>query len=177
MRSAHLPPGRAAGRRWHVRLGQGHAPDHATLWSVDDNLVLGGDQFLPTITPNIGVYATEPEADPLKEWLSSCRSFQTFATDRHMVLPGHKLPFTGLPGRLAQAISSHEAALERLLAHIATPKRAVECFAPLFRRQIGPADFGLALAEALAHLNCLLQAGRATRHLSGQGAWLWQAAT
>ena len=22
-----------AGRRWQVRIGQGHAPDHATLWS------------------------------------------------------------------------------------------------------------------------------------------------
>ena len=44
-----------AGRRWRVRLGQGHAPDHATLWSEDDNLILGGDQLLPSISANIGV--------------------------------------------------------------------------------------------------------------------------
>jgi glyoxylase-like metal-dependent hydrolase (beta-lactamase superfamily II) len=30
------------GRRWRVRIGHGHAPDHATLWSEDDNLILGG---------------------------------------------------------------------------------------------------------------------------------------
>ncbi len=164
----------AAGRRWQVHLGHGHAPDHATLWSLDDNVILGGDQFLATITPNIGVYATEPEADPLSEWLASCRHFATLARPDQLVLPGHKLPFTGLPARLDQIIASHETALTRLAAHLATPATAAECFAPLFRRTIGPSEFSLALAEALAHLNCLLQRGRVTRYLSAQGAWVWQ---
>lgn len=164
----------AGGRRWLVRLGQGHAPDHATLWSLDDPLILGGDQFLATITPNIGVYPTEPEADPLTEWLASCRAFLPLAGD-HLVLPGHKLPFTGLGTRLPQMIASHETALERLIAHLATPAPAVDCFPALYRRQIGPAEFGLALAEAVAHLNCLLAQGRVTRLSSAEGAWLWQA--
>ncbi len=54
-----------AGRSWRVRLGQGHAPDHATLWSETDAIVLGGDPLLPGISANIGVYPTEPEADPV----------------------------------------------------------------------------------------------------------------
>jgi hypothetical protein len=62
-----------AGRRWQVHLGSGHAPDHATLWSLEDDLILGGDQLLPGISANIGVYATEPEADPLADWLAACR--------------------------------------------------------------------------------------------------------
>ena len=41
------------------RLGHGHAPEHATFWSRDDELVLAGDQILPSISPNIGVYATD----------------------------------------------------------------------------------------------------------------------
>lgn len=164
----------AAGRRWQVHLGQGLAPDHATLWSLDDAIILGGDQFLATITPNIGVYASEPEADPLTEWLASCRHFTTLARPDQLVLPGHKLPFTGLPTRLDQIIASHETALARLETHLATPATATQCFAPLFRRTIGPAEFSLALAETLAHLNCLLHRGRITRHLSAQGAWLWQ---
>jgi len=167
-------PLHAAGRRWLVRLGQGHAPDHATLWSLDDDLVLGGDQFLATITPNIGVYATEPEADPLTEWLTSCRRFQEVAENSHLVLPGHKLPFTGLPLRLSQKIASHEAALARLLDHLATPTRAVDCFSALYRRTLGPDDFGLALAETLAHLNCLHGQGQITRDLSADGAWMWR---
>jgi glyoxylase-like metal-dependent hydrolase (beta-lactamase superfamily II) len=163
----------AAGRRWQVRLGQGHAPDHATLWSLDDHLVLGGDQFLATITPNIGVYATEPDADPLSEWLTSCRRFQPLARPDQLILPGHKLPFTGLPLRLTQKIASHEAALARLLDHLSSPTRAVDCFSALYRRSLGPEDFGLALAETLAHLNCLHRQGQITRTLLSDGAWGW----
>ncbi|MEM7719727.1 MAG: MBL fold metallo-hydrolase, partial [Pseudomonadota bacterium] len=58
------------GRRWRVRIGHGHAPEHATLWSKDDNLILAGDQLLPSISPNLGVYPTEPEADPVADWLT-----------------------------------------------------------------------------------------------------------
>jgi len=163
----------AAGRDWTVRFGHGHAPDHATLWS-DDGIVLGGDQFLPGISANIGVYPTEPEADPLGEWLQSCRAFQPVAGQEHLILPGHQLPFTGLPFRLAQMIDRHEIALGRLLDHLASPRTAVECFPPLFRREIGPTDFSLALVETIAHLNCLLQRGQVLRSLSPGGAWVWE---
>jgi glyoxylase-like metal-dependent hydrolase (beta-lactamase superfamily II) len=103
-----------AGRRWQVHVGHGHAPEHAVLFSLEDDLVLGGDQLLPSISPNIGVYATEPESDPLGEWIASCHAFQALAHDHHLVLPGHKLPYTGLPTRLAQMIDSHHSALARL---------------------------------------------------------------
>lgn len=164
---------RAAGRDWTIRLGQGHAPDHATLWS-DDGIILGGDQLLPGISANIGVYPTEPGADPLTEWLDSCRAFRPHARDDQLVLPGHKLPFTGLPFRLIQMVENHEAALDRLLDHLATPQTAAGCFAPLFRREIGAAESGLALVEAVAHLNCLLRRGLVSRSLTPDGAWAWE---
>lgn len=166
---------RLAGRRWVVRTGNGHAPEHATLWSLDDNLVLGGDQLLPGISANLGVFATEPEADPVGEWLESCARLSGFARPEHLVLPGHKLPFTGLPLRMRQMIENHEGALNRLEAHLAAPRRASECFIPLFKREIGGPEFGLALVEAVAHLNHLHQTGRARRWADGDGAWLWQA--
>lgn len=61
---------RIGGRDWDVHIGNGHAPEHATLWSGD--LILAGDQIIPGISSNIGVYATEPEADPLGDWIESC---------------------------------------------------------------------------------------------------------
>jgi glyoxylase-like metal-dependent hydrolase (beta-lactamase superfamily II) len=164
-----------AGRRWHVRFGQGHAPDHATLWSLDDPLILGGDQLLPGISPNIGVYATEPGADPLAEWIAACRSFQPLAREDHLVLPGHKLPFSGLPLRLDQMIANHESALDRLRDHLAQPRSATDCFAPLFKRQIGAGELGLAMAEAVAHLNHLHRRGEILRE-TPDGVWLWQRA-
>ena len=165
----------AAGRRWRIRFGQGHAPDHVTLWSEDDALILGGDQLLPGISANLGTYPSEPGADPVTEWMDSARQFQPLAREDHLVLPGHKLPFTGLPLRLRQMIENHEGALARLWDHLASPKTAVDCFLPLFKREVGPAEFGFALVEAVAHLNCLLRLGRVSRSLSADGAWLWQA--
>ncbi|MCK0151447.1 MBL fold metallo-hydrolase [Marivita sp. S6314] len=164
----------SAGRTWDVHIGNGHAPEHATLWSRDDNLVLAGDQILPSISSNIGVYATEPEADPVADWLEACERFATMAREDHLVLGGHKMPFTGLPLRLHQLIENHHGALRRLEAHIAEPKSAGDCFAPLFKRQIGDGEYGLALVEAMAHCLHLWHEGRATRTLNAGGAWEFQ---
>ena len=165
-----LPPGftrleegatlELAGRRWAVRFGQGHAPDHATLWSADGDLVIAGDQALPSISPNIGVHATEPGADPLDEWLRSCRRLRRHARAGQLVLCGHNLPFTGLPQRLRQLERHHHAALRGLEAYLSAPRRAAECFVPLFRREIRGGEYGLALAEAVAHLNRLERSRR-----------------
>jgi len=162
------------GREWNVRIGHGHAPEHATFWSTDGEIVLGGDQLLPSISPNLGVYATEPDADPVREWLDSCEYISQFATPQQLVLPGHKLPFTGLPKRMFQLMDNHHGALERLAEHIEQPKTAVECFAPLFKRSISEKVFGMALVEAMAHVNHMWKADLATRVLREDGAWLWQ---
>ncbi|WP_333828624.1 MBL fold metallo-hydrolase [Pararhodobacter sp.] len=165
---------RIGGRQWVVRTGNGHAPEHLTLWSLDDNLVIGGDQLLPGISANLGVYATEPQADPVGEWLESCAALGAFARDDHLVLPGHKLPFTGLPVRLRQMTENHQGALARLEAHLSEPRRATECFPPLFKREIGPDVYGLALVETVGHLNHLLASERVSRWRGADGAWLWQ---
>ena len=162
------------GRTWDIRMGDGHAPEHATFWSRDDNLIVGGDQLLPSISANLGVYPTEPNADPVQDWLTSCIAFQPFADDAQLVLPGHKLPFTGLPLRLRQMIENHHGALDRLVAYLKEPRRGGECFTPLFQRKIGRGEYGLALVEALAHLNHLHQTGVATRKMGDDGAWRWQ---
>lgn len=163
-------------RRWRVAMGHGHAPCHVTLWSLDDNLVIGGDQLLPSISPNLGVYPTEPDADPVGEWLESCIRLQDLARDDQLVLPGHKLPFTGLPLRLTQLIQNHRAGLARLTEALAeAPRSAVDCFDILYRRRIGEGEFGLALVEAVAHLNHLHRAGVIRQVGERQGAALWGA--
>ena len=164
------------GRSWDVRIGNGHAPEHATLWSRDDGLVIGGDQLLPSISPNLGVYATEPGADPVAEWLEACARLLEHARDAQLVLPGHKLPFTGLPARLRQLIDNHHGALQRLEEHLDVPRSAAECFQPLFRRTISDGEYGLALVEAVAHLNHLHAAGRAVREEGADGAWRFRRA-
>ncbi|MCM2561559.1 MBL fold metallo-hydrolase [Lutimaribacter sp. EGI FJ00015] len=166
----------AAGRTWDVHVGNGHAPEHLTLWSREDNLVLAGDQMLPSISPNIGVHPAEPLADPLAEWLESCARLAPLAREDHLVLGGHKLPFTGLPLRMHQLAENHHGALRRLRAHLEVPRVAGECFPPLFKRQIDAGTYGLALSETVAHLNHLLHLGEVTRQRREDGAWLWHLA-
>ncbi|MEO1776297.1 MAG: MBL fold metallo-hydrolase [Pseudomonadota bacterium] len=165
----------AAGRSWRMHLGQGHAPDQVTLWS-DDKIVLAADQILPGISPNIGVYPTEPRADPLAGWLASCRRFRAMVGETDpLVLPGHQRPFTGAACRLEALVDNHEHALARMLAALAEgPKTAVELFQPLYRRALGEAEFGLALAEAVAHVNHLHRRGLIESRPGPDGALFWR---
>ena len=162
-----------AGRDWVVHIGNGHAPEHATLWSQSDDLVLAGDQVLSSISPNIGVYATEPEADPVGDWLAACNRLAGLANEAHVVLGGHKMPFTGLPLRMRQLIDNHHGALARLSAALDQPKTAPECFMALFKRKIGDGEYGLALVESYAHLSHLYQQGHLSRDLRDDGAYVY----
>ena len=161
------------GRRWTVRLGQGHAPDHVTLWSRDDALVLAGDQIIPSISSNIGVFATQPDANPLQDWLQSCEAFKAFARADQLLLPGHKTPFYGAPLRLDQLIENHAGALDRLRTCLQTPHSAGDTMEAIFKRTIRDGEYGLALSEALAHCNYLWHAGEVTR-TEIDGTYLWQ---
>jgi len=162
------------GRTWDIHIGNGHAPEHATFWSRDDGLVISGDQILSSISPNIGVYATEPMADPIRDWLEACERFSLLARADQLVLGGHKLPFIGLPRRMGQLIDNHHGALRRLIEYIESPKAASECFMPLFKRSIDDSEYGLALVESVAHLSHLYQAGVATRTRRHDDAWVYQ---
>lgn len=176
---APLPPGykriqdgqriEIGGRMWRIFTGDGHAPEHATFWSVEGELVLAGDQILPRISPNLGVHPTEPEADPVGDWLNSCKKFQPYAREDHYVLPGHNRPFTGLPKRLTQLIENHHGAVRRLTKFMTEPRSAVECFDTIYKRRIGDGEYGLAMVEAIAHLNHMHAAGEAERRLDADG--------
>lgn len=166
---------RIGGRDWTVRIGNGHAPEHATLWT--DEIVIGGDQLLATISPNLGVYPSEPLADPVQEWIESCQRLATFADDDQLILPGHKLPFQGLSTRMTQLEDNHHGALDRLAAFLAVPNTAANCFQTLFSRKISDGEYGLALVEAMAHCLHLWHHGRATRTITEDGAWMWQTTT
>lgn len=164
------------GRAWRIFTGNGHAPEQATFWSVDGELVISADQILPRISPNIGVHPNEPEADPLGEWIVSCRRFQPLAKRNHLVLPGHNRPFTGLPKRLEQLIDNHHGAIKRLRKELARPRTAIECFDAIYKRRIGDGEFMLALIEAIAHLNHMVATGQATRRLDADGAYRFEVA-
>ena len=178
----HLPDGYVRVRNgdmlgnWRAVVGSGHSPEHLCL--VDDarRVMISGDQVLPKISSIVSVSVTEPEGDPLGEWLESLRRFRIELPDNLLVLPAHGFPFTGLHARLDALIAGHEKQLDRLLQRLTeAPRRAVDCFGVMFARAITQDLLGMATGETLAHLRYLEQRGRVSRE-ERDGVWWWSAA-
>jgi glyoxylase-like metal-dependent hydrolase (beta-lactamase superfamily II) len=163
------------GREWRVVVGSGHSPEHASLWSPELGLIITGDQVLPRISSNVGVHPTEPEADPLHDWLTSLARVKSIVPDDVLALPAHNEPFHGLHARIDQLIEGHEKALARLRAALDEPKRAVDVFPLLFRRTVDGSLLGFATGESLAHLNYLRARGEAERSRDETGVDWWRA--
>ena len=156
-------------RTWNVIIGRGHAPEHACLWCAEESLFISGDQILPRISSNVSVFPTEPEANPLQEWLDSCAQLKRILPRETLVLPSHNEPFRGAGERLDELILEHEENLDKLLALCAQPRRAVDCFGTLFRSRIASGNYVMAAGESVAHLNCLRAGDALTRHTDDDG--------
>ena len=160
------------GRVWRAVVGRGHSPEHLCLHCPELRVFISGDQVLPRISSNVSVFPTEPDADPLSEWLQSLARIGEQVPDDVLVLPSHNEPFRGLHARLDALIAEHEERLARVAAALAVPKRAVDLFTVLFRRSIGPDMLIFATGESLAHLNCLIARNRAAREADSSGV-IW----
>ena len=161
--------------QWRVVVGSGHSPEHACLYCPELKLLISGDQVLPKISSNVSVFPTEPDGDPLTDWLTSLARIKTLVPEDVLVLPAHNDPFIGLHARIDHLIRGHERGLERLEKQLAIPKRAVDAFGALFARRIDPGLLGMATGESLAHLNCLVGRGRATVSHDAEGVAWYQA--
>lgn len=144
---------------WQVITGHGHSPEHACLYSPEQNVLISGDQILPTISPNVSVYPTEPAGNPLKGWFESLHRLKTLLPDDVLVLPSHGKPFRGVMGRLDALIDEHEVGLAKLREICREPKRAVDVFPALFKSKISDGNLIMATGEAIAHLNYLWYEG------------------
>jgi glyoxylase-like metal-dependent hydrolase (beta-lactamase superfamily II) len=160
------------GRRWLAVVGRGHSPEHLCLHCPEIGVLISGDQVLPRITSNVSVFPTEPDADPLSEWLESLDAIKRRVPGDVLVLPSHNEPFQGLHVRLDALRQGHEERLTRVHSALAEPQRAVDTFRLLFRRVVTPDLLSMATGESLAHFNCLIARGLATRELDASGvAW------
>src|ERR1700709_691012 len=86
-------------RRFRVITGGGHALDQVMLYCAADKLFLAADQVLSKISPNVSVWAVEPDQNSLGEYLASLASLTTTLPYDVLVLPGHGVPFYGLKTR------------------------------------------------------------------------------
>jgi len=147
---------------WEVIVGNGHSPEHACFFNADLNLLISGDQILPTISSNVSVYPTEPEANPLLDWITSLRAIRERIPADVLVLPSHGKPFRGAHERIDDMVAEHLQQLDELQDFCAEPRRAVDVFPALYRAEIRDSNLMFATGEAIAHLHYLLGEGLIT---------------
>jgi glyoxylase-like metal-dependent hydrolase (beta-lactamase superfamily II) len=154
---------RIGGKAWRAVIGRGHSPEHLCLHCEESRVFISGDQVLPKISSNVSVFPTEPDADPLGDWLESLSKLKQWVPDDVLVLPAHNLPFHGLHTRLARLAHGHQRGLSRVTEALSEPRRVVDLFSALFKRPIEGELLGLATGECLANLNYLMKRGRVVR--------------
>src|SRR5450830_659069 len=162
------------GRDWRVITGFGHSPEHVSLYADDARLLISGDMVLPRISTNVSVFAIEPEANPVQQYLDSLKKYTGLADDT-LVLPSHGKPFRGLHTRIGQLNDHHRARLAEVMEACITPKTAVEILPVMFKRPLDTHQLSFALGEAVAHLHKLWFDGVLQRQLGDDGIYRFTA--
>lgn len=158
---------------WQVVVGSGHSPEHACLYCPALKILISGDQILPVITSNVSVHPTEPEANPLKDWMESHDKLLKLPPEL-LVLPAHNLPFYGVRERLRALISHHEDRMLAIEEHCVEPALAKDLLPVLFARELDPRQMMMALGEAIAHLHLLMHRNRVERTLGEDGHYRYR---
>ncbi len=160
------------GMEWQVIIGGGHTPEHVCLYSAGSGILIAGDQVLPRISPNISVWPSEPDADPLQDFLASLDQLRAVPDDT-LVLPSHDTPFLDLHDRLDELTAHHQERLRETLDACETPRSVAEVTRIMFRRPLDPHQLIFAVGEALAHPNHLLYRGHLSRKTDQKGVLIF----
>lgn len=161
---------RLGSRRFRVITGAGHSPEQVMLHSPEDAILIGADQVMLGITPNVSVSPRNPRGDVLSLFLSSLSALADHVEPGATVLPGHNLPFTGLASRVVEIVQHHDSQLRAIVQACAgQPQSAADLLGVLFRRKLEGPIVELAFGEACAHVNRLLCIGELTTVVSSDG--------
>ena len=158
------------GKEWRLIVGRGHSMEHISLYCPAHNILISGDMLLPRISTNVGVWPSEPEANPIDAFLKSLDSYAGLPSDV-LVLPSHGRIFQGASERVRQLKSHHADRLDETLNACSSPISAADLIPIMFRPNLDPHQMTFALGEALAHLHYLRDAGQVRRHLAEDGIY------
>jgi glyoxylase-like metal-dependent hydrolase (beta-lactamase superfamily II) len=145
-------------RMFRIVTGAGHSPDQVMLYCAADRLFLSADQVLSKISPNVSVWAHEPDENALGSYLGSLKHLSALLPDDVLVLPGHGVPFHGVKIRIKQLADHHE---ERcgMIANACRerPMTSAELVPVVFHKHVLDAhQTGFAVGELIAHVNYML---------------------
>lgn len=156
-------------RFFRVLTGDGHAPEQILLYCEEEKLLFAADQVMERISPNVSVFAGEPNGDPLGHFLRTQRLLRAEVPDEVLVLAGHHRPFNGLHLRCAELEHHHEDRCDIIRTACAKrPMSASELVPMLFRRELDAHQMSFAFTETLAHVNRLVRRGEIETVLDGE---------
>lgn len=149
-----------ADRAFDVLTGDGHAPEQIMLHSQQDGLLLAADQVIAKISPNVSVWAVEPDGDPLGLYLRSLARLESDLPADTLVLSGHQLPFLGLHHRCRELTTHHRERCD-LIAYACRDcaMTVAELVPTLFPRELDPHHLSFAFSETHAHVNRMIASG------------------
>ena len=147
------------GRPWTAHLVRGHTDAQLVFHSADLALLIAGDQVLPKISSNVGIYPEREDLDPIRSFIHSFACLRALEPEP-LVLPSHGEVFQGLRARLDELESHHRLTLDKVLGIVTGPMSAFELAERLFRGPLAGIHRMLALGESLANLEHLVRLGR-----------------
>lgn len=152
-----------------VGMFPGHTGGHICLYEPGTGTLFAGDTLLPAITPN-PVLEPDPEQPggrrrSLVQYLESLARLE--GMDLRIVYPGHGEPIIDPPALLRSYRAHHIRRADRIAAMLdAGGKTAFQIASEMYPDR-GIADQFLAVSETLAHLDVLIDEGRAQAVPSG----------
>ena len=156
MRCETIEPGERVDG-WDVLHLPGHADGHLAL--LRDGVLVAGDAILDGITPTVGRYPSG-EPDPLRVYLLSLE--RVAALEPRVAFAGHGAPVGDPAARAREIVAHHGERLELTLRALDRgPRTAAEVAVALFGAGLAVSQRRFAVAEALAHLEHLVEHGRA----------------
>jgi glyoxylase-like metal-dependent hydrolase (beta-lactamase superfamily II) len=121
----------------------------------------------------VSVFAVEPEANPVQQYLDSLARYDHLPADT-LVLPSHGKPFRGLHERTSQLRAHHKDRLAEVLQACFRPCSAADIVPIMFRRPLDAHQLTFAMGEALAHLHKLWFDGILSRKICADGVIRFQ---
>lgn len=157
-------------RKFRVLTGDGHAPEQIMLYCDEDRLFFAADQVIAKISPNVSVWPTEPDGDPLGHFLRTLRWLGKTLPGDALVLPGHQLPFYGLRERCDELIEHHDHRCALVGDACSSQALTVsELVHVVFPRELDIHQLGFAFSETLAHVNRMLRRAELTKETGNDG--------
>lgn len=148
---------------WTVHHTPGHASGHIVLHDPARGVLVAGDMVATT-----GTIIVDPPDGHMASYLASLRALRALAAE--VLIPAHGAPIIGataVHAHLSYYLAHRETRERQVLAALSHSASSLDAITRGAYPELAPSLLPLARRSALAHLDKLVDEGRATAHADG----------